>query len=750
MLRTLTTINNIYFRRFRRGGHLLVALVVAFGVLSCASSSKDSSADGRNSDGMGSKPEPVAVEVSPRPSMLQYHSGLQALENRDWLEAQYYLDLALNELVSEMEDSVYASDTVGFQTMTVKILTALENVYPHLADQAIQDSGNALLQELAPGDELPQESDIPLDSGEVMALENALDSLDLSKFSLPVVINERVLRELKFFSQGAKEFARGSLSRKTLFEEMIRAKLRERNMPEDLLFLAFVESGFKTKAYSRAKASGLWQFIPGTGKRYGLHVDFWVDERRNPVMATDAALDYLQDLYREFGDWLLAMAAYNCGEGRVRRLLRETDSTDYWSLKLPRETMHYVPRILAAAIIGHSPKRFGFEPEQQEQIPFDTVTVNECIPLQNVADAAGASLSTIRDLNLELNRWTTPPNQRSYTLRIPVGSRDRFLESYTHMDKAKFSRWSQHRVRAGENLGVIAREYGLSVAELRDVNGLKNNRIRAGQTLLIPLPYGAMPPSGSDSGEPSVRGKSTMRGTYTVRSGDNLSTIARRFGVASTDLQKWNTLDGNKLKVGQTLRVAAPSTEEKSAAPTASVNKVKASGAIYTVKPGDNYYSISQNLGVSMNDLMELNEAHGSRLATGQTLRLPAGAKLQAKETVDSNPKATLQLASRADIHVVKDGENLYAISRRYQVGISDLLRWNNLDEKSKVKVGQKVRVRPGVPETPNPGNFYTVRKGDTLWDIARRYGISVQQIMDWNSLTDGKVKPGARIKVGL
>lgn len=735
----------------------MVALVVACLAFSCAGSNKDARTGTSESETSlaDTKAEPVAVEVAPRPSVLQYHSGMQALENGDWLEAQYYFDLALNELSSEMEDSVYASDTIGFQQMTSKILFALESVYPHLSESAVTDSGSALLEEIAPEDEFEQEeSDNPLDSGEFVALEKALDSLKFTGFSLPVVLNERVLREIKFFTQHAQEFARGSLSRKTLFEEMIRAKLQARGMPEDLLYLSFVESGFKMKAYSRAKASGLWQFIPATGRRYGLHVDFWVDERRNPALATDAALDYLQDLYEEFGDWLLAMAAYNCGEGRIRRLMRESDSLQYWDLKLPRETMHYVPRILAATIIGHYPQKFGFEPEKQEPIPFDTVTVEECVPLQAVADAAGSSLSTIRDLNIELNRWTTPPSQRAYTLRIPVGTRDRFLESYSQMDKSKFSRWSQHRVRSGENLGVIARAYGLSVSELRDVNGLKNNRLRAGQTLLIPMPSGALPPSRFDDSEPSVRGKvAASRGKYTVRRGDNLSSIARRFGVSTSDLQEWNTLEGNKLKVGQTLRVSAQSKTVAGTAKAKTSSSVKNNDPVYMVKPGDTYYSISQYLGVSMNDLMDLNDARGSRLATGQSLRLPSGTKVPSEQShaKSLNGKQSNNVQAKADIHVVKDGENLYAISRRYQISLSDLLRWNNLDDKSKVRVGQKVKIRPvAAASAKSAGYFHTVKKGDTLWDIARKYGVSIQQIMDWNSLSDGKVKPGTRIKVGI
>ena len=237
---------------------------------------------------------------------------------------------------------------------------------------------------------------------------------------------------------------------------------------------ALVESGYKIKAYSRAKAAGLWQFIPATGKRYGLYQDFWIDMRRNPELSTIAAMRYLRRLYEEFGDWLMAMAAYNCGEGCVRRRIREvkedslwdsTQTVTYWDLKLPKETMHYVPRILAAMTIGHYPEHYGMNVEKRELPPFDTVTVVEFMPLDDVAKAAGVDTKTIQELNLELNRWCTPPKEIGYVVRIPEGTRDSFLVAYEKMDKKSWSRWQYHKVKSGENLGKISRQYRFSYRE---------------------------------------------------------------------------------------------------------------------------------------------------------------------------------------------------------------------------------------------------------------------------------------------
>ena len=334
------------------------------------------------------------------------------------------------------------------------------------------------------------------DSASLQVIENFLDTVDVKQFTLPVEFNERVMQEIFYMTTGARSFTEGSLNRMTAYDSMIYAQLDQMGMPKDLIYLALVESGFKVKAYSRAKASGMWQFIPETGKRYGLEVDYWVDKRRNPEMATTAALKYLKRLHDEFNDWLLAMAAYNCGEGRVRRLVKEmmADSTwdttkvvTYWDLELPKETMRYVPRILAAMVIGHFPAQYEMTVEKQYLPDFDTVTVFDSFPLEEVAKLLKVSEDTLRALNMELVKWCTPPNKDRYLLRLPVGTRSAFVDGYDKMEKNSFSSWHHHKVKKGETLGAIARQYGISITELKQANDMKNDRIRAGKSLLIPI-----------------------------------------------------------------------------------------------------------------------------------------------------------------------------------------------------------------------------------------------------------------------
>lgn len=319
----------------------------------------------------------VSPEEEQRESWQQYQFALQAMEEGDYLVARHHLDLSLKKLVEERYDPVYSElarpqDSLYRKDMPVRIIAALDEVYSGILEMG--EDASAYIRYDFDDEGLENLDEPPLDSAEREEIGNFLDTLNLAEFSLPVEFNERVLQEIQYMSTRARAFTEASLSRKTAFEDMIFAKIDSMEMPRDLIFLALVESGYKIKAYSRAKAAGIWQFIPSTGKRYGLYQDYWLDLRRNPELSTTAALRYLKRLHGEFGDWLLAMAAYNCGEGCVRKRIREVredtlrDSSlavTYWDLKLPKETMHYVPRILAAMTIGHYPEHYGMAVEKK-------------------------------------------------------------------------------------------------------------------------------------------------------------------------------------------------------------------------------------------------------------------------------------------------------------------------------------------------------------------------------------------------
>ncbi len=568
-------------------------------------------------------------------SWTQYKTGMQALEADDPLTAIYYLDLALGEIYTEKQaDSLgLPDDSAYFSAMPKRILSSLESLYPRLINQstelsiAIQND----YEDYETYETLDSFEETPLDSAEKVAIENFLDTMDLSRFSVNMVINERVMQEIHYLTVNARNFTEGSLSRKTALDSMIYEKLKEHNMPADLIYLAFVESGFKFRAYSRAKAAGVWQFIPGTGKRYGLPVDFWVDMRFNPEMATEAALKYLSDLYNEFGDWHLAMAAYNCGEGRIRRLVREAMAADpslkkvsYWDLKLPRETMHYVPRILAATVIGHFPEQYSFKVEKQSLLPSDTVTVKDCIPLDKVGSSLGVSVNTIRDLNPELTRWCTPPNLKSYRMRVPKGSREKFLAAYEKMDKTQLVRWQQYKVQKGDNLGHISRLFGLKVSDIQAANNLRNTKLSIGQVLIIPMPAGANSPSKQKQIEKSSKPEERSPRFYVVRNGDNLSSISRRFGISSQNLIDWNDLQNNKIAVGQRLYLQEPlkNSDKKTQAVAANKVNVISVGSGYTVKDGDNLWDIARTHNVTVQQLIEWNPGINKKIYPGMKIKV--------------------------------------------------------------------------------------------------------------------------------
>jgi membrane-bound lytic murein transglycosylase D len=338
------------------------------------------------------------------------------------------------------------------------------------------------------------------------------------EFDIPVVRNEHVERFVTLFHERQPDRIALYLKRGGRYEGMIRQKLRERGMPEDLLYLAMIESGFNPNARSKAQAVGLWQFIAETGRRYGLRIDAYVDERRDPEKSTDAALRYLSDLHRRFGSWNLAAAAYNTGENRVARIMREEtgsergDETSFWVIRsrLPGETREYVPLIFAAAVVGKEPERFGIT-RVERWLPVETeeVEVPGGTPLVVVAEAAGHSEKQIRALNPQLVQGITPPRE-VYPVRVPVGRGADYAANFERVRTAHAAKRPvatpklasasvapaaqrarpaarAHTVRQGENLTVIAKRHGVSVGSLQRANGLSQRSvIRPGQRLRIP------------------------------------------------------------------------------------------------------------------------------------------------------------------------------------------------------------------------------------------------------------------------
>jgi membrane-bound lytic murein transglycosylase D len=385
--------------------------------------------------------------------------------------------------------------------------------------------------------------------------------------------HDRVQYYMDFFLGPARDRFTIWLGRLSRYEGMIRDRLRQQGVPEDLVYLALIESGYSNTAVSRASAVGMWQFVSGTGRRYGLAVDTWVDERRDPFKATDAAARHLAELNEQFGSWYLAAAAYNAGAGRVTRGLKRlpagneslSDST-FFELSdgryLRRETRDYVPKLIAAALIAKEPARYGFDSlTEMAPLEFDEVTITAATGLDVLARLADTTTRALVELNPHFFRGVTPPN-RTVIVRVPRGTGPTVARRWTELPPSERVSFLEHRVARGETLSQIAKRYGVSTSLLQAANpGVKPTRLRIGQRLTVPVSAAAR--RDASRGQPLPRivpVTAAARPTrYTVRAGDSLWRIAQRYGLRVSDLRAWNGIGEEQvLRVGERLRLAAP------------------------------------------------------------------------------------------------------------------------------------------------------------------------------------------------
>jgi membrane-bound lytic murein transglycosylase D len=363
---------------------------------------------------------------------------------------------------------------------------------------------------------------------------------------LPLTVNDEVLSFLNFFqTPRGRAIVETGLSRSGKYREMISRILREEGVPQDLIYLAQAESAFQPAALSRAGARGIWQFVPWRGNEYGLKRSWWVDERQDPEKATRAAAQHLRDLYGLFGDWYLAMAAYNCGPGNVQKGIERTGYADFWELYrrnvLPRETKNYVPIIVALTLIAKDAAHYGIHPELEKPVAFDVVKPGSAVDLRLVAETIDVDVETLRSLNPSLLRLATPDDPR-FELHLPVGTAQKFSAEIADIPAEKWVSWRRHRVEPGETLTSLAKKYKVTAAAIAAANSLGGSTALAGDKLIIP----ATQPAGETKSR-LVR--------YRVRRGDTLGGIADQFSVSTDQLRKWNALKSGRVSRGMVLRV---------------------------------------------------------------------------------------------------------------------------------------------------------------------------------------------------
>jgi len=407
--------------------------------------------------------------------------------------------------------------------------------------------------------------------------ENAeldLSDIDLPLSDIPLTLNNKVAYFLSYFqTRGKPSFSRW-LSRSSRYIPMMKEILKERGMPEDLVYLAMIESGFHVHAKSWANAVGPWQFISETGRRYSLRIDHWIDERKDPVKATTAAALYLKELHGMFnGDWYLAAAGYNAGENKILRAIDMYNTNDFWELSqgsyLKRETKEYVPKLLAAAIIAKEPERYGFsDVAYLPPIEFDTVTIPSRTDLDLIARLSDSTFETIRELNPDLRHWCTPPNYPDFELKIPKGTKEKFEEEYAKIpEDQRFTEkqlFTRYRARKGDSLKSIARRFGSTTAELSQLNNLSAKTRIAGRTLVVPAKQTV---DFSHEGRLQLRstkiaGKTSYEKYHIVKKGDTVESIAKKFKVSTKLLVTWNNLK-NKLTLQPGRRIIVARFVEK-------------------------------------------------------------------------------------------------------------------------------------------------------------------------------------------
>ena len=375
---------------------------------------------------------------------------------------------------------------------------------------------------------------------------------------IPLVRNKQVDQFITYFTtaKGRKQFAIW-MKRYEEYKDLILPILKKHEMPEELMVLAMIESGLNPKAYSRANASGMWQFIYSTGKNYGLKRDWYIDERRDPIKATGAACEYLKDLNEQFDNWYLALAAYNCGSGRISRASKLHQTYDFWQMhSLPRESRNYIPYYLAAAIITKDPEKYGFTIPKVKPFSYEEVVLEHSADLAVLSRVAGIKVKTLRKYNPELRQSATPADN-PYLLKLPKGKKEQFLERWNSIPESeRFApQFIVHRVRYGESLWTISKKYGASIHDIAAVNKIRNrHKIKVGNKLKVPLKGGVLRTWGTkDNGGPAGHYKVT----YKVKRGDTLGQIAEDYKSKTSKIRRWNGLKygssliypGQKLKI---------------------------------------------------------------------------------------------------------------------------------------------------------------------------------------------------------
>ncbi len=478
---------------------------------------------------------------------------------------------------------------------------------------------------------------------------------EVKEYDFPVVMNKQVKMYLDLFQGKQRKYFTRWLARSTKYSPLILDELNKAGLPHELVYLAMIESGFNQRAYSRARAVGLWQFMKGTGRDYKLRIDRYVDERRDAVKSTRAAVAYLSDLYEQFGDWHLAVAAYNGGPGKIRYGIKRFKTKDFWTLAEKRylrlETKRYVPKLIAAIIIAKNPEKYGFTNIQYEApLEFDTIEVGPGLSVKALALISGGSKKQLMFLNQELKTDRTPLNKRRYTAKIPKGSYTLAKSGLSRLHSIVRTGYKTHIIGKNESLTAICRKYKVNKTTILKVNNLRSGTLTAGQRLRIPysvVDYQLLPKDGSAIAQ---AGDSLI--LHTIKPGDTIGKIAKQYSVPPEMIVAWNGLKSvHRIRAGQQLALyivddrKMTSTQKSKIAATPSVSKNSGNNIIvlskgkkqtpqiaptpaqelfswYQVKQGDTLWNISRRFNTSPKKIKQWNNLKTNLIHPGSKLKL--------------------------------------------------------------------------------------------------------------------------------